>query len=131
MVKCLPMGTAWKVVMTIRENPKMPKSRVTSECNISAHTPRNILQRIQDDADNPLHMMKQPHLGARKINCLHMQQQELCDYMEINPFVTEEHRQQRLAFANRHPHWGWDNIMCSDECTISTAMRMVIMWVKL
>ena len=74
------------MVMTIQTNPMWPKSRVAADCNVSAHTVRNILGRIREDADDPLPRKKQSCQGARKIN--REQQQVLADYTEEHPFVT-------------------------------------------
>ena len=77
MVCRIPAATVWKVVLMKRDNPTMPTSRIASECSVSAHTVRNIVRRIQQNAEDPLPPRNQSRPGARKIS--HDQQQVLVE----------------------------------------------------
>ena len=166
MVRRIPPATTWKVVIMKRENPAMPTSRIALECSISAHSVRNILRRVQENADDPLPRRNLPRPGARRITA--DQQQALVNYSELHPFatakqlkehfalncsvttvmrslrergircqrparktgLTAEHREGRLAFAHANSDRDWDHVIFTDECTISTALRSGITWVR-
>ena len=166
MVRRIAAATTWEVVLMKRDNPTYPTSRIARECGVSAHSVRNILHRIQQNADDPLPPRNQPRLGARRIT--RDQQQALVDYSELHPFatarqlkehfglncsattvmrslrvrgircqrparktgLTQEHKATRLAFAEANIDRDWDPVMFSDECTISTALRSGVTWVR-
>ena len=44
--------------------------------------------------------------------------------------LTEEHKAGRLAFAQANLNRDWNPVMFTDECTISTALRSGVTWVR-
>ena len=97
MDRRIPPATNWKVALMKRENPAMPTARIAQECGVSAHSVRNILWRVQENADDPLPPRNQPRPGARRITAA--QQQALVNYSELHPFATAKQLKEHFGLT--------------------------------
>ena len=158
----------WRVATKYLENPAKPKAQISRECDVSRHTVRNIISRIQADPDN-INPMPQKHQRPKARKLSNAQIQELIDFSQSYPFasssqikrelnlncsattvmrrlkeagitchrparksrLSEHHKEERLKFAREHlPPYNWNDVLFTDEVTISTALDNGVQWVR-
>ena len=131
----IPLGT---IKYTIRKeavrnnNQSMPRSGAPHKISeqerdqiydLTNHEPHTKIRELQDEVSTPL--------TKRTIRRLLREMHKKKWLQRVRPEITENHANQRLAWANQYAHYtleDWKRVKWSDECSIERGKGIRPIW---